>query len=377
MWTMTTRRPYGSGSLRERDGKWISQIRHPISGKMVSRTHPAGLSPTQIERAHRAWVAEVRSSVIAPSAITLRRHCDEWLATRDDLSHGTVANYRICLERFGDLLDQPVQQITVRQLDQALSDLRRRYSPATAAATRSVLHAALERAVAWELIEANPLLRTTPVRTKTQTRREVLTIDVLRDVIAAEPSTMWRALWVTLAGTGMRPGEALALAWGHVDLTAGEISVERTVTDGADGRKVLGDATKTRRWRPVPVGADVVGALRAWRLEVAESSLHRVAPERLIWSTRWKSGQPMNPRSVADAWEAALERAKAPRVTVGSLRHLHASTLLAAGVPPQQVADRLGHSIQQTMNRYGVHVPDASRRAVLDALPAMADDHTG
>ena len=43
--------------------------------------------------------------------------------------------------------------------------------------------------------------------------------------------------------------------------------------------------------------------------------------------------------------------------------------MMAAGVPPQSVADRLGHSIAQTMQRNGVHIPadartDAVRRAV-------------
>jgi integrase len=42
---------------------------------------------------------------------------------------------------------------------------------------------------------------------------------------------------------------------------------------------------------------------------------------------------------------------------------------MAAGTPPQQVAERLGHSIQQTMQRYGVHVPDERRRDAVHHLP--------
>jgi integrase len=39
-------------------------------------------------------------------------------------------------------------------------------------------------------------------------------------------------LFLTLAGTGLRLGEALALQWGDVDECAREIRVARTISDG-------------------------------------------------------------------------------------------------------------------------------------------------
>src|SRR5699024_9928429 len=45
-------------------------------------------------------------------------------------------------------------------------------------------------------------------------------------------------------------------------------------------------------------------------------------------------------------------------VRLHELRHLHATTLLAAGVPVPVVAARLGHaSTQMTLDRYGHAIP--------------------
>jgi integrase len=379
MVAMPARRSPGTGSLRQRGDRWISQSRHPVSGRIVSRTHPVGTTERQAERLHIEFLGELAAQDVHAGRERLGPFVGLWLAGRDDVSPGTLASLRrtlaIAVRELG--ADRRVADIDVQAVTAMLVELRRRYAPGTVGNVRSSLSSLLRDAEAWGVIARNPVPLARRQRARTQSRTVVPSVADVQRVCAAEPDAMWAALWVTLAGTGMRPGEALALAWRHVDLEAATITVERTVTDAAGGGKTIGEATKTRRARVVPVGDDVVAALRAWRLEAATTGLWRVRPDELLWPSVGDPHKAVSARGVSAAWHAACERVGVGHVAIGSLRHLHASTLMAAGTPPQQVAERLGHSIQQTMQRYGVHVPDERRRDVLHHLPRFGAESAG
>jgi len=81
--------------------------------------------------------------------------------------------------------------------------------------------------------------------------------------------------------------------------------------------------------------------------------------------------------SFGDRWRAAVRAAGLPPGTRHhDLRHFYASTLIAAGVHPKVIQDRLGHAtIAETMDTYGHLFPDASEqgRGALDAMFAPAD----
>lgn len=72
------------------------------------------------------------------------------------------------------------------------------------------------------------------------------------------------ALWVLLATTGLRRGEALGLRWSDVDLERGTISVSQTVT--MVGHRVVVSPPKTdRSRRRLVLDGDTVRVLEAHR----------------------------------------------------------------------------------------------------------------
>lgn len=375
---MPARRQQGTGSLRFRTNRWISQTRHPVTGRIVSVTHPAGTTDVEAETLHAAWLAQIAAARIDPANMTLRQLVDEWLATRDDVAPATAAQYRAnlshALEHLGERTR--IAAIDVRAIDRMLVALRVNLSPGTVSNVRGTLSAVLGQAEAWQMIDRNPVPLARRSRARTATRTVVPSVDDVRKAIATIDDPFWHALFVVLAGTGCRPGEALALAWRHVDLDQASITIERTVTADAEGRKTVGVRTKTGRARTVPIGADVVDALRVWRRATADTGLWRVKPDALLWPGVADPSVPIAATIARKHWAAACDAAGVPFARVGSLRHLHASTLMAAGVPAQVVADRLGHGIEQTMTRYGVHVPDGAARSLLDRLPPIVGDAT-
>jgi integrase len=65
-----------------------------------------------------------------------------------------------------------------------------------------------------------------------------------------------------------------------------------------------------------------------------------------------------NPPAISLAFRRASERAGVPRIRLHDLRHTHATLLLAAGVNPKVVSERLGHSsVAFTLDTYAHVMP--------------------
>jgi Phage integrase family len=69
-------------------------------------------------------------------------------------------------------------------------------------------------------------------------------------------------------------------------------------------------------------------------------------------------GQPLRPSSVGQAFQRLVATCDVPRIRLHDLRDTHASRLLAAGVNPRVVSERLGHSsVSFTLDTYGHVMP--------------------
>lgn len=367
-------RKAGQGSLRQRGDRWISQTRHPLTGRIVSRTHPPGTTERQAERLHQAWLTDVHRARMVPTGVTVGEHLADWLAARDDVAASTVIRNRSEIAHLTRLLGGlRLDELHAGHIVTALAELRRTMSDGSVARLRSTLSAALNAAEAWDRLERNPMRKVPKQRRRTRPKVVVPTVEQIREIIGGETDTMFRALWNALFGGGMRPGEALAMHWRDVDVDAGVIQIEHTMTVDEHGHVVRGETTKTRKGRPVAVGPDVIAALRAWRAELAGGGLWRVGPDAPVWESPRLPGRPITSHMLADRFRARVEAVGAdPACTPKSARHAHASLLLGSGqVSAQQVAERLGHSIHETTDRYGVHVEADVRRAVLRHLPSF------
>jgi len=75
-------------------------------------------------------------------------------------------------------------------------------------------------------------------------------------------------------------------------------------------------------------------------------------------------GTPLDPSTVSHTFGETLERAGIPHIRFHDLRHSHATHLLAAGVHPKVVQERLGHSsIAVTIDTYSHVVPGLQEMA--------------
>lgn len=237
------------------------------------------------------------------------------------------------------LAPQAVQSIYVSMGQEGLA-------PTTIRRAAAVLRAALQDAVNRGLLMRNPVDQTTRPNLLSReatvwTPEQIQTF--LDDAKAA--SRPIAAFYTMIVGTGMRPGEILALRETDIGWEAGTVSVNRTLDHA--GREPLFSAPKTKKARRTIKLPDAVLVelrhLRQWRRE-----------RKLALGPRWKEtgllfcgsrGGCLYPSNIRfKDFLPRVRRLGLPSAHIYDLRHDHATYLVADGVDYRTLSDRLGHS---------------------------------
>ena len=238
--------------------------------------------------------------------------------------------------------------------------------PSSVRRIHATLHRAMRDAVRWGYLVRNPVDSADPPKSGAGSRTETTTWSAadLKQFLAATKGTRLYPLWLTLALTGMRRGEALALRWEDVDLIAGRVSVHRSLVP-LDGKVIVSEPKTRRGNRLVSLDGTTVAELKRLRKTQRE--------ERLAWGPGWvdtglvftrENGASLHRERITRAFMRAVKKAGVPPIRLHDLRHTHATLALAAGIHPKVVSERLGHAtVSLTLDTYSHAVPALAEEA--------------
>lgn len=215
----------------------------------------------------------------------------------------------------------------------------------------------------WGLTSRNPAQLVSPPRPG---RREMTALSSvqLQRLLARTEGSRWHPLWVLMASTGLRKGEALGLGWQDVDLDARKLTVRRALQRQPGIGVVLVPPKSAKSRRTVylsNVACSVLWAQRQYQ-EACRLRAKEWLNSGLVFTNL--QGGPLESGEVNRALTQALRHAGLPHIRVHDLRHTTASILLEAGTHPKIVQDLLGHStIRLTLDTYSHLTPALHREA--------------
>jgi integrase len=186
-------------------------------------------------------------------------------------------------------------------------------------------------------------------------------------LLKASAGDSLEALYALAVGSGLRLGELLGLTWRDVDLEARAIQVRRQLSEDVHtGKLELAEPKTSRSRRRVELPSFSTEALRRHR-QALTATPH---PERLVFTD--SDGGPLRRSNLQRrSFEPLLARAGLRKIRFHDLRHSAATLLLAQGVHPKVVQERLGHStITLTLDTYS-HVLEGMQREAATKLDAI------
>jgi len=365
----------GAGTLRERSPRsWeirVSAGRDPLTGKYRAVTKTIRGTRKQAQAALTALQSEVDEGRHSGTSGSLALLIGQWLdMVRPRLSPTTVDGYESIIRvhitpALGHVRVCDLRPAMLDNFYVALTQPPRNLAPSTVRQIHAVIRQACMQGVRWEWLPSNPASLASPPSPQPAEHHPPTPVDVLRLIDAA---TAWQpemGVYLRLAAaTGARRGELCALRWRHIDLDGGVVTIERAIIETGPGKSVWTEkSTKTGNRRKVsldPDTLDVLRAHRAWWDATAAAMGTTIGPASYAFSREADGSEPWRPSGVTQAIRRLRDRLGLAGLRGHDLRHMHATQLLADGVPIKTVSGRLGHTLASTTLNIYAHALEAA-----------------
>ena len=300
---MSRKRDNGEGSITKRkDGRWMARYTvHTAKGP--KRKHIYGKTRKETaDKLAKVLSDRVEGIVYDDENMTVGEDLDAWLkgSVRGSIRQSTYDRDTYLVEnhvkpalgriKLKNLSSAHVQGFYRDRLDSGLS-------ASTVHKIHTVLHKALARAVAWQMVPRNATDAVEPPRPAPREMRPLSPVEARKLLDTAQGDRL-EALYVLAVHTGMRQGELLALKWQDVDMENATLSVRRTLTRSG-GRYSLGEpkTKKSRRSIRLTVrAAETLGQHLELQLSEMQMLGDAYADRGLVFTT--DTGAPVNPSNL-------------------------------------------------------------------------------
>lgn len=245
------------------------------------------------------------------------------------ISANTLRSYLLAMRSFQTVIgNKLLNHYTLREVESFKAKRLETCTPTTVNIEFRALRAAFNLAVKWQLLNENPFLQSSQVKTAEQLPT-YLTREDFQKLLGATVEQVLKDVFLFAALTGLRLGEIINLKWQEVDLQ------RKLVTVGSASFQ-----TKSGRVRVLPMGEDV------YRMLLRRSTLS-------AGFVFHKNGYQLQGSFVSHKFKAYVRAVGlSDAIHFHSLRHTNATWLVQSGCNIYQVQKLLGHSSVKTTEVY-------------------------
>ncbi|MBO6305656.1 MAG: site-specific integrase [Selenomonadaceae bacterium] len=384
------RRQHGEGSYDFLESKgvyrWRGYYQDPVTGKNKRKEICAKNRKTLRHKVQK-WQENLSSGEI--NRIKVSAWGKKWINIVKSTTKPTTArNYGVTLRchiipQWGSLW---LDRITVGMLQDYLNGLADTHSYKTILTIRAHIQVFFSTSIRYGFLAENPA-KNLKISKRNLSTKKVLNENEIEKLLKISKEKIYLkednaskflhfCYYVILRvaiSTGMRQGELFGLNWGNINFSKNIILIENSLTQIKSANRI--SDTKTHKSRTVVIDSYTISLLKRWKkFQQAFANSYTGFYENsynLVFTN--SIGRFISSTNFAKRYFRPLlkEAGIDENFHFHGLRHTHASMLLANGVNPQIVSERLGHSsISTTMNIYAHILPNLqdSAKNILEKL---------
>jgi Site-specific recombinase XerD len=362
----------------------------PKTGKRKQKRKGGFATRKEAELAAAKLIQELsEGTYVTESNITFRAFADQWLELYENSGKVKISTIIIRKKELKRLLDffakMKLRDITLKHYQDALIELKRlEYAEQTIKGIHTTARMIFKKAVELGKIKKDPtefavIPKDKPTVEDIESKKEIpkyLERDELirfLDTARTYGSQLEYTIFLTLAYTGLRGGELLALKWSDIDLDEQTISITKTLFNpsGGGNEYTLLTPKTASSIRTIDIDSTVIAELRKLRAvqnEVRMKYRDRYRDQNFVFANLTKHkwlGHPLNTRSLPRQMKRYLRLAGLDEsLTPHSLRHTHTSLLAEAGATLEEIMERLGHHDSKTTRNVYLHITKKRKKAV-------------
>ncbi|MFL9487806.1 integrase [Staphylococcus warneri] len=360
-------------TYEKRGNSWryrISTGKNPTTGK-YEYISKSGFKRKSDAKHHAEMVErQLRNGeYIAPSTSTFKQVADDWLKQyANDAKISSVrarekAMYH-AIERFNTF---PIQTIKKHDFQRFVDDMSSQYSKnyvdSIVASTNMIFKYAYDmkliKVLPSEGIKRPKKIRTVEELEDTEIHKKFLEKDELFQFLEVAknnhaPLNSFQ-VFTTLAYTGLRAGELLALKWSDIDFDNNTISITKTYYNPNNNKKkyqILTPKTESSIGK-ITVDANVIKMLQDYKINVQNNWKDELYVDNNFVFTD-NNGYPLVIKKLSMWIQSIMARTDINKnISTHSFRYTHCALLIEAGVHIKEIQERLRHKdINTTMNIY-------------------------
>lgn len=358
--------------------KWIAKADGPRDHRTGKRKQITRRAKTKKEAEKRVLLAleELQNNDVIDSDITFGELADKYIDVMQfkGLKKSTLKIRKYSIGLLNEYFAQArVKKITTTMYQNMLNKYSLQYSHNTLSSMDSAANMIFNYAIRLEIISKSPVLDTfIPKKSKLvdyeeEIQNKYLNKDELKQFLAEVDKLKDRvavAYYYTLAFTGMRPGELLALQKKDIDLIHKEIKINKTLYFENFDNYTLTPPKTVQSNRTILIDDYVVNKIKEMyqfqrdrNYATSNFALHNAA------------GHPLRRATLNRAIKSICKRANINKDTnTYMLRHTHVSLLAEADVPLIEIAERVGHKNDKTTVAVYLHVTKNMKKRTSEKL---------